>query len=185
MKTRGPAGYLYVDEKYRSQLNPLAQRVFKRNVDLVYQISNGAMVVGEPLPQDAVQLTSTDTPPQSFVDPSLPKAGPAGLADAVEKGLMRPASDADIAAWQAIEANKASKLGHDLPPMASPPAPPELFVHNAYVLLKAQRLPAGLYGAHLATFFLPKGVPYPEGELGHSTLYDFNTERCQGASCGH
>lgn len=182
---KGPCGYLYVDEKYRSQLNPLAQRVFKRNVDLVYQISNGAMVVGEPLLQDTVQLTSTDTPPQSFIDPNLPKAGPAGLADAVEKGLMRPANDADIAAWQAIEAKKASKLDHDLPPMASPSAPPEMFVHNAYVLLKAQRLPAGLYGAHLATFFLPKGVSYPEGELGHSTLYDFNTERCKGVGCGY
>lgn len=181
---KGPCGYLYIDDEHRSQLNPLAQRVFKRNVDLVYQIRNGAMVLGEPLPKDAVQLTSADSPPDSFVDTSLPKAGPAGLAEAVEKGLMRPADGNDIAAWQAIVAAKQSKRGEALPPMATPSEPAQLFVHNGYVLLKAQRLPAGLYGTHLATFFLPKGVSYPEGELGHSTLYDFNTESCRGASCG-
>lgn len=182
---KGPCGYLYVDDEQRGKLNPLAQRVFKRNVDLVYQVGNGAMVLGEPLPKGAVQLTSPDSPPDSFVDDSLPKAGPAGLAEAVEKGLMRPAEAADIAAWQAIVTAKANKLAQDLPPMATPSERPQMFMHNAYVLLKAQRLPAGLYGAHLATFFLPKGVPYPEGELGHSTLYDFNTESCRGVGCGH
>ncbi|MBB2496135.1 lysozyme inhibitor LprI family protein [Aquipseudomonas ullengensis] len=181
---KGPCGYLYVSDEHRAELNPLAQRVFQRNVDLVYQIGNGAMVLGEPLPKDAVQLTSADSPPDSFVDTSLPKAGPAGLAEAVEKGLMRPAENTDISAWQAIISAKESQRGEGLPPMATPVEPSQLFVHNGYVLLKAQRLPAGLYGAHLATFFLPKGVPYPEGELGHSTLYDFNTETCRGAGCG-
>ncbi|HSC84264.1 MAG TPA: lysozyme inhibitor LprI family protein [Pseudomonas sp.] len=182
---KGPCGYLYVSDEHRSQLNPLAQRVFKRNVDLVYQITNGAMVLGEPLPAGATQLTSSDSPPESFVDSSLPKAGPAGLAEAVEKGLMRPAESTDIAAWQAVEESKANKLSQGLPPLANPAERRQFSVHNGYVLLKAQRLPAGLYGAHSATFFLPKGVPYPEGELGHSALYDFNTETCRGAICGH
>ena len=181
---KGPCGYLYVDEKNRGKLNPLARRVFKRSVDLVYHIGNGAMVLGEPLPPGAVQLTSPDTPPHSFVDPSLPKAGPAGLTDAVAKGLMRPADEADFAAWQAVLERKNRQASEGLPPMANPPARSSFRPHNAYVLLKAQRLPAGLYGAHSASFFLPLGVPYPEGELGHSALYDFNSESCRGGVCG-
>ena len=55
---------------------------------------------------------------------------------------------------------------------------------RAYVVLKAYALPAGLYGANSATFFVPKGVPRPSGNLGHSTLYDFNTMTCAGIPCG-
>jgi hypothetical protein len=51
------------------------------------------------------------------------------------------------------------------------------------VVLKPFRLPPGLYGAHSATFFVPKGVPRPTGELGHSVLYDFNTLTCAGTFC--
>jgi hypothetical protein len=51
-------------------------------------------------------------------------------------------------------------------------------------VLKAYTLPAGLYGANSATFFVPKGVPRPTGKLGHSTLYDFNTMSCAGVGCG-
>lgn len=180
---KGPCGYLYISDEKRGQLNPMAQRVFKRNVDLVYQIGNGAMVLGQPLSADAVQLTSPDSPPSSFVDATMPKAGPAGLADAVTKGLMRPADEDDFAAWQALLERKSSQANRGLPPLANPSERSSFRVHNAYVLLKAQRLPAGLYGAHSASFFLPKGVPFPEGELGHSALYDFNSESCRGAVC--
>jgi hypothetical protein len=56
-------------------------------------------------------------------------------------------------------------------------------MHNAYVVLGPFRLPEGLYGAHSATFFVPKGVPRPTGNLGHSVLYDFNTLTCAGVLC--
>ncbi|TXH98070.1 MAG: DUF1311 domain-containing protein [Pseudomonas sp.] len=180
---KGPCGYLYIDEKSRDQLNPMAQRVFKRNVDLVYRVGNGAMVLGQPLSAGALQFTSADTPPESFIDAEMPKAGPAGLADAVAKGLMRPANEHDFAAWQALLERRASQVGQGLPPLANPPPRSSFQPHNAYVLLKAQRLPAGLYGAHAASFFLPVGVPAPQGALGHSALYDFNSESCRGALC--
>jgi hypothetical protein len=37
-------------------------------------------------------------------------------------------------------------------------------------VLKRFRLPGGLYGSHARTFLLPKGMPPPIGDLGHSTL---------------
>jgi hypothetical protein len=57
-------------------------------------------------------------------------------------------------------------------------------VINGYVILKPFEIPAGLYGGHMATFFLAEGVPFPKGDLGHSTLYDLNTMKCQGTMCG-
>jgi hypothetical protein len=44
-------------------------------------------------------------------------------------------------------------------------------------------VPAGLYGANAATFFVPKGVARPSGQLGHSKIYDFNTMTCVGLTC--
>ena len=62
------------------------------------------------------------------------------------------------------------------PPRASLP-------HNAYVVLKEFEFPAGLFGAHSATFFVPKGVPVPTGQPGHSEVRDFNTAGCLGPAC--
>ncbi|TAK54671.1 MAG: hypothetical protein EPO25_06280 [Gammaproteobacteria bacterium] len=50
-------------------------------------------------------------------------------------------------------------------------------------MLKRFTFPSGLYGANAATFLIPKGVPKPVGNPGHSAIYDFNTLDCQGATC--
>jgi hypothetical protein len=73
----------------------------------------------------------------------------------------------------------------DVPPIAGgAPAARMPSMFRAYVVLKAYTLPAGLYGANSATFFVPRGVPRPTGERGHSTIYDFNTMGCAGVMCG-
>ncbi|MGD9687334.1 MAG: hypothetical protein AB7U43_10230, partial [Desulfobacter sp.] len=58
-------------------------------------------------------------------------------------------------------------------------------VSIAYVVLKPFKLPAGMYGGNMAQFYVPKGVAFPSGELGHSTIYDFNTLTCTGSLCDH
>ena len=51
---------------------------------------------------------------------------------------------------------------------------------RAYVVLDTFTYPVGLYGRHAVTFFIPKGVPRPSGNPGHSVIYDFNRADCQG-----
>ena len=87
-------------------------------------------------------------------------------------------SDAD--AWLAA---RASRPQADVPPIAGGAPPGRMTLHNGYVVLKPFRLPAGLYGAHSATFFVPRGVARPTGNLGPSLLYDFNTLTCAGTFC--
>ena len=60
----------------------------------------------------------------------------------------------------------------------------EAGILNAYVVLKQFTFPAGLHGANAAIFYVPKGVPGPAGNPGHSRVYDFNTMECTGGSCG-
>jgi uncharacterized protein len=142
-------------------------------VDLVYLAKNGKAVVGDPVPSGEKLITSESNPPESFYDKTAPRAGRAGLKDAVRKQLLRKATDADIDAWVNAEIANAPKT--DAPPIVGqgPAMPRRPSIDNAYVVLKPFTFPTGLY-SNPATFFIPKGVPWPKGKLGHSHVYDFN-----------
>lgn len=181
---KGPCGSFYVTPDDLAPLNPLSKRVFGRRVDMVFPATNGKVVIGEPLAAGTALVTSGAITPESFHDRTAPIAGPAGIEDAVRKGLLRKATAADAEAWS--EAVLQNTPNRDLPPVAGQgvPRPPKPGLFNAYVVLKPFTYPSGLYGGNSATFLVPKGVPKPEGNSGHSAVYDFNTLKCQGALCG-
>jgi len=120
--------------------------------------------------------------PESFYDKTAPLAGSAGLKEAVRKGLLREATDADADAWVKTVA-KSNIHRKDVPPIAGETVPrvrrPDL--HDAYVVLKPFTYPAGL--SSTSSFFIPKGVQQPKGDSENSTIYDFNTLDCRGLLC--
>ncbi len=179
---KGPCGSFYVTLDALGPLNPLSKRVFGRPVDMVYPASKGSVVVGERLAAGTRMVASDETTVASFLDKSAPLAGPAGLEDAVRRGLLRKATAADAEAWSDAVAQNSRR---DIPPVAGqgvpkPPGPP---LYNSFVVLGPFTYPAGLYGGNLAYFLIPKGVPKPKGDPGHSAVYDFNTLSCQGVMC--
>ena len=181
---RSHCGYLYVSEKNLKQINPFSKRVYGKNVTMVHYASKGNLVFGDQIYPNTKLFTSKDNPPDLFVDKSKPLAGKAGLDDLVAKGLLRRSTHQDLSRW----AKRKSETQQDqLPPVASGSSLNTFkprYVHNGYVILAQITIPAGLYGGNSATFFLDKGIPYPKGNLGHSTLYDFNTMTCRGTGCG-
>ena len=178
---KGPCGYFYVSQDHLGQLNPIAIRAFGRPVDMVYLAKNGSVSVGD-ADSSSSFVTSSRISPDSFRDTDAPLAGEAGLQDAVRRGLLREARSEDMAAWKAARASVADR---SLPPIAgeTTASMPSGSIHNGYVVLKPMKIPAGLYGAHSATFFVPKGTARPAGNLGHSKIYDFNTLTCAGLTC--
>jgi hypothetical protein len=180
---KGPCGYFHVSADRASRLNPIARQVFGRPVDMLYLARDGKVVVGDPLSSgDALVTDRSARPPESFRRPDSQLAGPAGLERAVRDGYLRPATQADVDAW--FSALQASPRRDDVPPVAGGAPRPRIAMIRGYVVTKAYTLPPGLYGANSATFFVPRGVPRPQGSLGHSTLYDFNTLTCSGVACG-
>ena len=181
---RGPCGYFYIRNSRNTALNPKSRALFGKPVDLVYVgDKSGRLVLGKPIDGKTKLVTAADSSPESFRDSSAPLAGKAGLDAAVAKGLIRRATARDADAWVKAVSSRPSTL--DEPPIAGKgvpkPRPPRL--RNAYVVLKAFTYPAGLYGAHSATFFIAKGAPAPSGNPGHSVVYDFNTLSCKGPLC--
>ncbi|MBE9608159.1 hypothetical protein INR99_02245 [Chitinilyticum litopenaei] len=178
---RGACGYFYVGSDQQAGLNPLSRKLFGRPVSMVYPATDGQIVIGAAIPPGARVETSADIRPESYIDRSAPKAGEAGLVEAVNKGILRKSNQADMQAW--VDAVARSRPAPDTPPVAGQSKPELPRYSNAYVVLKPFTYPAGLYGAHSAVFFIPRGVPQPQGDPGHSTVYDFNTLRCQGGRC--
>lgn len=181
---KGACGYFYINPDARNPINPKSRQLFGRPVDMVFPAKNGNAVVGNPLESKTKLITSKTKPPQSYYDNSAPLAGPGGLKHAVEQGYLRRATPADGEAW--VDALASANPAPDVPPVAGIglPKPPKPSISDAFVVLKPFTYPAGLYGGHSATFFIPVGIPVPSGDPGHSAVYDFNTLRCLGALCG-
>lgn len=175
---------MQVGQQQNAALNPLARQLFGQPVDLVYQGDDtGRVFVGRSLSTGPNLMTSTERSPASFRDQQTPLAGKAGIDAAVAKGVLRRATVVDANAW--ANAKAESTPNRDIPPIAGVgvPRPAAPGIHNAYVVLKSFTYPSGLYGPHAASFFIPAGVPVPDGNPGHSAVYDFNSLRCRGALC--
>ncbi|MDR0777045.1 MAG: DUF2339 domain-containing protein [Azonexus sp.] len=183
---RGACGYFYVGKDNNNALNPMARRLFGKPVDMVFPGSKpGTIAVGEPINSGTRLVTTSTTPPESFRDINAPLAGQAGLDDAIEKGVLRRATDADLDAWVAAVAARSPP---DVPSVAGQGVPkpprPRALGGGIYVVLKAFTYPVGLTGSSSATFLVPVGVPLPKGNPGPSPVYDFNTLQCLGLTCG-
>jgi len=160
----------------------LSQILFSRPISRIYSVPDqlGKVVVGDPILSKQQLLTSNEIPPRSFYDKNAPLAGKAGLDQAVQKNILRPANSSDAEKWMDALKRKYERLNRPVPDIQ-----PDLF--NAYVVLKDFTCPAGLYGGHLATFYVPEGGRAPMGNCGHSKIYDLNSVmlECKGDSpCG-
>lgn len=140
----------------------------------------------------SIQLPTRTTAPQetsSIVeinDPryiKLPKAKE-GIQKALELGLIKPATSSDSRRFDYAQSNTAnhhnartytSSSGEDFKH--------QFHSHKSYVILKPFIFPEDMHGAHSATFYLERHVPYPKGDLSHSTLYNINDGTCRGSVC--
>ena len=178
---RGPCGAFYVTAEKAPTLNPIARRAFGQPVAMVHPAHEGRVLIGGPMQAAGALVTDASARDDAAFQVSPGQAGgQAGLAYAVSQGWLREAGQADADAWLAARATRA---GADVPPIAGGRPAGRLSMHNAYVVLASFELPPGLTGAHSATFFVPKGVRRPIGDMGHSVLYDFNTLTCAGIMC--
>ena len=179
---KNPCGYFYSSSEGNEKINPLARRLFGRPVALFYPVKDGRVTIGDPVADMTGLLTARDNPPEQHFDQTAPLAGMAGLEDGLKRGLLRRATQQDADEWFAADA--AATPARDEPPVAGgkEPKSPRISPHEAYVVLGPFRYPAGLYGGNSATFFVPKGVPAPSGNPGHSAVYDFNALEARSKS---
>ena len=178
---KNECGANYVSSENAGAVNQLSKTILKQNVKSLVIAKNGQALIGNITAQTPLTMSS-DTTLEQIIDKNMPLAGKKGIEQAVKKGLLRPALPADLKQWQqaydkANNIHRPPVIGEERPQYGS-----NLLRggDNAYVILKPMTIPAGLYGAHLVEFLLPKGVQKPSGNLGHSTIYDLSNGQCYG-----
>ncbi|MCC2639246.1 MAG: hypothetical protein K0Q68_2965 [Moraxellaceae bacterium] len=93
-----------------------------------------------------------------------PAPGQEGIEQLLRAGSLRRANAADVEAWMAATSSKNQALRSAGTSRRDQP------LFRTYVVTRQISLPEGLYGANAATFIIPRGVPYPHGNPGHSQM---------------
>lgn len=182
----GLCGHVYPDGKNQKQIDEFSNKLFNKPPNMVYLVGGGKSVLGSPLKQNEQLFSSADITIENIIDKKSPLAGPAGLKEALRKGILRVATQDDRETWIRLKTRDVYKKSNkkDQDPVTAgiqpiTPASPDEF----YVILKPFHMPNGLHGGLAADFFLLKGVPYPTGDIGSCHIYDFNTMKCHGPVC--
>ena len=153
------------------------EQLFGREVDKIFPVVKGQAVIGEALPADEKLITNSELRKEDFHDSNKPLAGEAGLTEAVRKGLIRKATREDIQQYLAAVAKGAGLPDHII---SGGLRSGDGAFHNGYVVLSPDFIiPAGLYGAHSATFILPEGLPQPKGPVAHCNFKSYAEAQSQ------
>lgn len=161
------------------QANAVVKSITGREIDHMWSnVTAGLVHIGVPPSRDADLVSSDDYVPENFT--TLPRFPPGqrGIDRLIELGLLRRATPADLDAWTEKASAKYRKFSQEL--KVSPLIGPQ----GSYVVLGKMTFPTGLYGADFVSFFVPLGVPVPDGDPGHSPVYFLEDGSCRGALCG-
>ena len=159
------------------EVDSISEKLLGRPVDKIKVEHSRPKWIGEPTEDKDIELlTSDDTTIDSFYDPTLPLPGQAGITAALKKGTLRRATRKDAEAW--MELQQRLHPEKDVSIISTSETFPE-----AYVVKDNFAYPGGLGGANAVLFFVPEDVSDPNGDPGHSAIYNFKTGKCSGGLC--
>ena len=182
-------GYFYLEPGDCDVLNPLSKKLFGRQVDKEYSEGKERICpmeekedyssyrwIGEPREDENPQiLSNNDITVNSFFDPTAPLVGMAAVEAAVEKGILRRATKADIQAWIELQQKLYSEQDTTRPAIGGE-------YPDGYVVIDEFTFPRHITGGDV-TFLIPEDVPEPNGDPGDVTIYNFKTGKCSGLFC--
>lgn len=101
-------------------------------------------------------------PPEAFAKATQFKPGAEGVKEALSQGYLRAPTSKELA---------------ELPQSLS-----QYGSSNVLVVTKAMELPPDLYGGNggYYVFFVPKGIPMPTGDPGHTSVFSAKARSCVG-----
>jgi hypothetical protein len=158
--------YFYVADQEVNAVAQAVNQVLGRGIQKLVVASEGRIAIGRT--EETPDFVQGDARPvETYRDMTQPLVGDKGIEDLLRGGQLRRASMVDYQAWLAASGGQAPRI-----PVHSLGNGGELF--RTYVVLQAMKIPADLYGANLVTLIVPRGVPRPEGNPGHSQILDMN-----------
>jgi hypothetical protein len=158
--------YFYIADQEVNSVTQAVNRVLGQPIQKLVLASDGRIAIGRT--EDTPYYVQGDVKSvDAFRDPSIPLAGDKGIEELLRAGQLRRATMGDYQSWLAVNGGQTPQI-----PVHSLSSSSELF--RAYVVLQSMTSPADLYGANLVTLIVPRGVPRPQGNPGHSQILDMN-----------
>lgn len=180
-ENKGRCGYFTdVNKGTRSKVEKISNKLFNRSIDKVFIGKEGSVFVGD---QAASYITSDHVTPDNFLDYSSPLWGVAGIDDALEKRIIRPATASDYIDWLHARVNAGTLDA--IPNKNDTFMDPEVLkwrLESAYVVQGKFQIPGGLINKLAKTFYVLDGmpVPIPSNSRDHSIVCLFQTGTCKG-----
>lgn len=170
--------YAYKAGRELREANAIIKGITGREIDLLWSNHQGGRVhIGTPPFAKANLISSTDFSPEDYTNlPRFP-SGQKGIERLIELGLLRRALPTDLDVWVERASAQYKKFNPNLKfdrPSGS---------QGEYVVLGKMTFPTGLYGAHSVAFFISPGIPFPDGNPGHSSIYFLEDGTCRGPTC--
>ena len=117
------------------------------------------------------------------------------IAAALVQGSLRVSTQADIEEFEKAYRNYVKPESEEVPTFSGSSTSSSTangnnrklyYYHSSrtYVITENYSFPDNLGGANAGLFFLPEGVPYPQGDMGHSSLLNMNDGSCRGLCYG-
>lgn len=146
-----------------------------RGIDqMIVLAKDGAFRVGNTDPIDPANLVSSpDYTIRDYTDLEPFPPGRRGLDQLLAKGLLRMASEEDIAAWQMLAGDQHERFQQRLDRGGR-----FSLINHAYVILGTVALPNGLTSRDRALFIVPKGTPTPGGAANRTNFLWMETGEC-------
>lgn len=191
-----------------SQLNAIVARFSSQKVAMFYSPKTDGLVYFDNI--DAVESDNTHGAVKAKVEPhkvseikvtAAPKKAPIAnetakklpdIAAALVHGSLRVATQADIEGFEKAYRNYVKPESEEVPISSASSGTAKAnnrkiyYYHSnrMYVITENYTFPDNLGGANAGLFFLPEGVPYPQGDMGHSSLLNMNDGSCRGLCYG-
>jgi len=194
---KNECGYAYISSSDKSQIQELSKKIFKREPNAVLLSNKGTTIIGDTINIKERLIQSNYITLKDILDNDIYIVGKAKLEKEEKSGNIRKATQNDVDEWlqryTALLENKNREI--TLPGIMRNGTNTVIddgfgrrqfnieSIYNGYVIEKEFTFPDQLTGTNSATFFLKKGVPYPNGDPGHSTVFDFNNMTCTGFEC--
>jgi Ca2+-binding EF-hand superfamily protein len=176
-----PCGSFYFTNDKKQLISSILEKFFGKSMER-FQVPNGPddRIVLGPLDYDEKSLIKTEIPLERYQLAGTRLARIAGLKEAISKGELRVATEADIAAWQQEYLKHVPATADNNQRPQKMPKVRAWGQGGLYTVLKDDFIiPAGLFGSSYgAAFIVPKGISLPRGNHEHSPIFDMNTGQC-------
>lgn len=138
----------------------------RRPVSVFEATRDGRVNIGSVL-ETSSYLEGEARRPETFRVPGLPLIGEKGIEELLRIGKLRRATTLDVQTARAFASKYRNASDREMKDVGGVP-------QRTFVVVGSMHFPGGLFGARAVNFIVPRGVKRPQGDPGHSPVFDMN-----------